>query len=188
MTSRLQRINGNDLIGREIKPSELLGSSISDLNREKVDKMRIKVLHKLIVLLIAMLLAIGGFIFLALFGELNPESSFIEISFVVLLGAVTVIWAAVEAISTIKRIKLVLNYNYERLQYGLIHTKYIKGELNDTTKTNHYYANVVFEENQTYIKKVIFLSSRDYEVSNSCDKVLVVSYDGIEAYIINTIL
>lgn len=187
LTSRIKEIYGYNLVGREIKPSQLPNSSISTLDKEKVDTLRVTVIHRLWELLIMLIIGITILVLLFTFGEVNT-TSIISILFMIIVCIVTLVWSIMEIFRTIKRLKIVYNYNYERLQYGVICTKYITKSISSKSTSNSYYANVVFNENQEYIRKVRFFTEKDYEALNKSDKILVVSYDGMEAYIINTML
>lgn len=185
MSDRLEKIYGNNLVGTEIKPMDLPASVIAEADIEKVYNMKKKAFKSLLVGLIMMIFGIVGCISLLLFGEENPASSSMAIMACRILLLVTLVCCVFGLFSSFKKMKVFLNYNYERLEYGIISTKFIKKEHTSNSNTvDKYFAHVVFKENQTYIRNVIIISSKDYESINEGDTVIVASYDGAEAYVI----
>lgn len=185
MSDRLEKIYGSNLFGTEIKPDELPNSIIFDGDKEQVDKMRSKTLRKLISELIIVPLGIVMCIVLLVFGDSNT-SSMTALIFCILIIIVTLVGCLIFLVSLIKRMKVFLNYNNERLEYGIVSTKFIKKVHTSNSNTvDKYYAHVGFQENQTYIRNVIIVNSKDYEAINEGDKVIVASFDGAVAYVIN---
>ena len=123
-------------------------------------------------------------IVLLVFGEPNT-SSMTALIFCILIIIVTLVGCLIFLVSLIKRMKVFLSYNNERLEYGIVSTKFIKKEHTSNSNTvDKYFAHVVFKENQTYIRNVTIINSKDYEAINEGDKVIVASYDGAVAYVI----
>lgn len=84
-------------------------------------------------------------------------------------------------INLIKDLNLVKKHNPKKAQYGVLQEKYITKEQNEDSTKNYFYADILFLENCTIIKRVETSRSLFYSLKAG-DRVLVVSFNGKEAF------
>lgn len=81
----------------------------------------------------------------------------------------------------IQDMKFLKTYNPQKSQYGVVKEKYIISERNEESTSTSYYIDVLFKEDNTFIKEVE-TAPRIYSNLKNGDKILVVSFNGKKTY------
>lgn len=186
MGDRLRNIHGKDTEGTEISAEGLLNMPVPIEYEEKINKLRKK--EKTSVIILAIMLVVTLLIFSPLALHIVISGRYeLKDSIFGLLICILSIYLAIKALpNSIKGIGHILDKDYTKVQHGKVVTKYVMKDISgETERTRYkYYANVVFKDTNTFIRKVKINNTKDYESINEGDEVLVVTYDGNLAIIV----
>lgn len=162
---------------RNISTKELRFICVDDGEEDHVEKLRIKVIFKLLfkTSIPVLILALGlTLIILDIANITNLIAGLISI--VVSVGL------AIVSMPNIKRLKVVIGNGYRTAQYGNVERKYVEKN-RGFFKTKVKYADVLFVYNDTRLRKVE-CSKQQYEEIEEGDDILIVSFDPKKAYVI----
>ena len=178
--SRLSKICNKDSEYKEIKPNELLSTeilpedmvSLNNFIKTEVKRLKLFSLTSLFFLMLSFFLFYDGIISTNMF--FTKECALILF---------LIIGISLMIIYNLKLIYSLLNNKEPKAQYGTIQYKYIRKNSSDSTTTEHYYINVNFPLNDTFIKK-IECKKDIYEALEIESPVLIVSFNDKKAYAI----
>ncbi|WP_418223304.1 hypothetical protein [Clostridium isatidis] len=76
-----------------------------------------------------------------------------------------------------KQISNVIKYNCKKAQYGIVKNKYISQD-----KFGKYFVNVLFSNENAYIREVVCINKDIYYSLSEGNQILVISFDNKTAY------
>lgn len=164
----------------EVKVSDLERSSIYFCDIDSVLNLVKKIRRKYIINCIFMFPFLFLFLFL-LYMYIKDGNSILSINF---LGFLCIFLSFLFIlISIFNKIRSININTYKKAQYGTVKNKYYLTHSTENNSNIHYYANVKFEFNSTFIRKVV-CTKETYEKLSIGDNVLVISFDNKNAYIV----
>lgn len=173
---------------KEIKAKELKNNMINDRDIDSIKDLAkaLKIKHKLSVIILSYAVFITGIISISNLVSLIESEITLNMDLVgafVMLGVC--IFLSYVLYDIMRDIKFLKTSNPQKSQYGVVKEKYIITETNEGSTSTSYYVDILFEENNTFIKKVE-TSRIIYHSLKNRDAVLVVSFNGKNSYCLKT--
>lgn len=165
----------------EIKVNELQCDYINNNESNAVQKLK-KTLHKRFIIQFICVLFFCIFLAYLLYISLTSNATLFNTEVILVFIATVSFLGLLLYIG--KQLLLTFKNSCEKVQHGLVKSKYVLTDYSNDNRNENFYINVIFPDTNTFVKNVI-CSKSIYNVLNEGNNVLVVSFDNKTAYAIS---
>lgn len=174
--SRLENIFKSSY--KQIKPNMLKSETVAAKDEQLIKTLGKSLSKYCIFNLVSLLLFLLGMVWCFIYVYIITKSPVDSFFYFLIVTILTILYAK---LIIVKKFICIINNKYSA-KYGVVKSKYtLTTSTSSTNKTKHYYINVNFPTDNTYISKV-FTDCKTYEILNEGSNVLVVTFDNKRVY------